>query len=83
MDDPEENFFSPETERRKGEEMWKCYMGNQGFGNRRVYLEKTRKKRNKLKTGGCVDKTLRPWSLLKCNKYFSRETMHKANKLIN
>lgn len=64
----------------RGRKMWKCYMGNQGFGIRRVYLEKTQKKRNKLKTGGCVDKTLRPWSLLKCNKYFSRETMHKANK---
>ena len=40
MDDPEENFFSPETERREGEENVD-YMANQGFGNRRVNIEKT------------------------------------------
>lgn len=36
-------------------------------------------KRSKLKTGRCVDMKIRSWSLLKCNKYLSRETMLKIN----
>lgn len=40
MDDPEENFFSPGTERTEWEENMD-YMGNQGLRNRRVSLEKT------------------------------------------
>lgn len=83
MDDPKEIFFLPEQKGGRGRKMWTTWE-IKGLGIEGCILKTLTEvqKRNKLKIGRCVDKTIRPWSLQKWNKYLSREMMHKTNKLI-